>query len=175
MKLIKNSDPYKKWTSRRRMVTVVGLCIFMVGGISMLAQTVAQDFLPSVDGSVQTQAIVTNTVQRGSFQNPVFSVTLAYDVSYGDSVEAIRSGQRVPFEAYNALTENDVITVYYDPKDVYNWWLSPSLNDNTQDYYVVEFLLMVLGLSILAAPTVLRLALRMDDFDFNHDLNVTHG
>lgn len=169
-------ESYQQWIVFRRVAWGLGCAIFMLSGLSVLWQTVAADFLPPLDGYVQTQAVVTSVQQRGTFRNPSFSVTLAYDVpTQENTFEELRSGQRVPFEAYNVLAEGDVITVYYDPDNVYNWRLSSSLHNQTADFYAWEFLLMVIGVFVIATPMLLRFALRMDDFDFNQDLNVTTG
>lgn len=169
-------EAYKQWMVFRRVAAAMGSLIFLLSGLSVLWQVVAADFLPPVDGYIQTQAVVTATQQRGTFQNPAFSLTLAYDVPSTDgSVVELRSGQRVPFDAYNALAEGDVITIYYDPDDVYNWRLSSSLQSQTIEFYTWEFLLMVVGVFIVTSPMLLRFALRMDEFDFNQDLNVTTG
>lgn len=170
------TDSYAHWMMLRRLAYGLGIALIALSALSIVSQTIMADLLPPPDGFVQTQAVVTTTLQRGTFHNPSFSVTLAYEVvDRAGHIEALRSGQRVPFEVYNALSEDDVVTVYYDPDDVYNWRLESSLQTRAAAFFMIEFLMMVAGALLVALPALLRHGLRMDDFDFNRDLNITHG
>jgi hypothetical protein len=159
-----------------RLARLIGALLTIVGGVALLMQTVGDEILPPPDGYREARAEVVDRTRRGTFQEPAFSVTLAYPAlrppenatasSAESSPEMIRSGRRVPFETYYALSEGQQVTIHYNSDDPFEWRLEvhPAYS-GTPGPYAFGVLMIVIGLFVLALPVILRLALRDDEFD----------
>ncbi len=158
-----------------RLARLIGALLTIVGGVALLMQTVGDEILPPPDGYRETRAEVVDRTRRGTFQDPAFSVTLTYPAlrppqnataSDTDATpETIRSGRRVPFETYYALSEGQQVTIHYKTDDPFEWRLEarPAYS-STPGPYAFGVLMIVIGLFVLALPVILRLALRDDEF-----------
>lgn len=151
----------RRWAEQSRWLAAsliaVGLLLILYRAVFVYV------LMPQPAGQVQVQAIVTNREQRGTFQEPAFSITLGYVVE--ESGDEIRSGQRVSFEDYQALAVGDAVMIAYDSRDPYRWEL---LGDPTQVSLrdlAPGILIALAGVFVLASPAVLRHASREEDFE----------
>lgn len=156
------------WRDIRRASRIIGALLTIVGGLVIAFQGFAMDMLPPADGFVRVEAVVTTLEQRGTFVDPAFAITLGYTVTNADGdIENLRSGRRVEFDVYNALSEGEVIIIDYNPTDPYEWRLMADFNDNNKlNDYALGLLMVLLGGFSLIFPTIVRLASREDDFRY---------
>jgi len=155
----------------RQLSRNIGALLLVFGGLALILQSFWADVLPPPDGFMEVQAVVMNKEQRGTFQDPLFSVTLAYDIeSTNGAMEELRSGRRVPLEVYYALSEGQLVTTYYNPSDTFEWRLNLDLTDNSLEDYALGIIMMVFGGFSLIFPTIVRWASREEDFQYTEEL-----
>lgn len=140
----------------------MGALLLLVGVGLLGVQFFGIDVLPPPVGRVEMSAEVISKTQRGTFQDPAFSVVLRYAPQDN---EQIRAGQRVPYETYHALSEGQIVTIHYNPNEPFDWQLSVPPVPNRLSSYVPGVLLLVIGVFLLALPAIARVALRYDDFN----------
>lgn len=154
----RSHDLHKGMSLARR----VGVLLLLIGAVLLGVQVFGADVLPPPAGRVEASAEVISKAQRGTFQDPAFSVVLSY---IAQRREQIRAGQRVPYETYHALSEGQIVTIHYNPNEPFDWQLSVPAVTNRPSRYVPGVLLLVIGGFLLALPAIARVALRYDDFD----------
>lgn len=160
-------SPLAKESDFPRLARIIGALLTIVGGVALLFQAVGDDILPPPNGYHETRAEVVDRTRRGTFREPAFSVTLLYPVTADDGDrDMIRSGRRVPFEVYNALSETAYVTIHYNPDDPFEWQIEdrPSYSGSPGPY-AFGVLMIAIGLFVLLLPVILRVALRYEDFD----------
>ncbi len=166
--------PAIDWRELQRLARIIGAWLLTVGGVALIVQPQWTHNLPPPDGYAVAHAYIMNKEQRGTFQSPSFSVTLAYRATSDDAT--IRSGRRVPFEVYHALAEGDTMTIHYDVNNPYVWVPADSYGAQSLNDYVLGILMIVFGLFSLAFPKIISLASREDDFQYReyHDEAPAH-
>ncbi|MDQ7035397.1 MAG: DUF3592 domain-containing protein, partial [Anaerolineae bacterium] len=152
------------WRDIRRASRIIGALLTIVGGLVIAFQGFATDMLPPADGFVRADAIITRIEQRGTFRDPTFAITLAYTVTDTDGrSEDLRSGKRVEFDVYDALSEGETVTIGYNPSDPYEWRLLADFHSNNKlNDYALGLLMVLFGGFSLIFPTIVRLASRED-------------
>jgi len=148
---------------------ILGALLVLFGGIALILQAYLVDLLPPQGGFIEAQAMVITRERTGTFQEPAFLVTVSYDVvDDAGNTEEFRSGQRIDFEQYFELSEGDVVTINYDPRDPYDWRIDD--NDNQLSAYGLGALMILFGVLSLAFPALINWASRREDFEFTDGL-----
>lgn len=148
----------------------LGALLVLFGGVALIIQSYFSAWFPASDGYLPLTATVIDREQIGSFQNPSFLVTLAYDVIQdGEMIEEVRSGQQVEFEQYFELSVGQVIDIVYNPQNLTEWRINKSNTDLSE--YGLGLLMLVFGGFSLLFPTIVRWASRQEDFEFKDELD----
>jgi hypothetical protein len=170
--------PQNPDTGFLRLARIAGVLLVLAGIVSLLLPTVEHDILPPAEGYVETNAELVKKSRRGTFQEPAFSITLMYTITQPDNTtETIRSGRRVPFQTYNALSETRQVTIHYNPDDPFEWRLEAyPVRQGLPGPYAPGVLTLAVGLFLVALPAIMRLALRYEDFDtFPEEANANNN
>lgn len=152
----------------RQASQVLGALLLIVSGVVMLIQTYLVTILPPEDGFYETTATVVTLERTGTFRYPAFLVSLSYQAYDKDGQqEEIRSGQRVEFEIYHALSKGDEVQIHYNPDDVYDWRLV--MKDRKLEHYALGLIMLLLGIIAICLPSLLRWGSRQRDFELTDE------
>ena len=155
------------WRDVRRVSRIIGALLTITGGLVLVFQGFLYDVLPPADGFVRTEAEITSLEQRGTFREPAFSMILAYTVTDTEgNTRELRSGQRVDYDVFVALTNGAEVTIEYNPADPYEWRLVDDFSNSKLNDYALGLLMIMFGGFSLAFPMIVRLASREEDFRY---------
>lgn len=154
----------------RPIARKLGALLVLFGGVALLLQAYLVDLLPPRGGFIETSATVMSLERTGTFQDPAFLITLAYDVSDDNgTIQEFRSGRRVEFEQYFELSEGAIVDISYNPRDPYEWRFADR-NDKLSEYGL-GVLMIIFGAFSLSFPALINWASRQEDFEFTDELD----
>lgn len=160
------NTPPNRWRFGKRLAQVGGLVMVMIGLVWILGQSFAVYVSPQ-RGLITAEATVISLDQRGTFQEPAFSITLSYPLAAGEGTTTIRSGKRVDYATYSRLALDDVVTVRFDPVAPHEWTLLTPITDPIRSL-IPAAALIAGGLLLALFPWMLRLGSRAGDFERNN-------
>jgi hypothetical protein len=159
------------WRDMRRASRIIGAVLTMVGGFVIAFQSFLSAKLPPMDGFTRVEATVIQLDKRGTFREPTFQITLVFPVTQADgSVKEHRSGRKVDFAVFDALSKGDRVKIDYNTHNPYEWRLIDDFYKDELSDYALGLLMILLGSFSLVFPTIVRLASREDDFRYPEDL-----
>jgi len=162
------NTPLTNWRMGKRGLQVGGFVLILIGFWWLFGDTLAIYVSPQ-RGLITREATVISLDQRGTFQEPAFSVTLSYDVEdESGTMTTIRSGQRVEYSTYARLSLDDVVMIRFDPIAPHEWTLLALPEDNLFTHKMIPAAaLMIGGLLLMLLPWLLRVGSRAGDFERN--------
>jgi len=121
---------------------------------------------PPMGRYVMTTGTVVNKIQHGTFQEPGFFIILEYEImNQNGEPDDLQSGQSVDFEAFQALSRGDTVSLSYDKDDPFEWQLMLEDNNKAREK-VVGFSLLIMGMLVLLLPQIVSAAVRREDFGY---------